>query len=78
MAEKIVLETEIKTGGSTASIKTVKQELKELKNELSNLEIGSEAFTKASIKAANLKDKIDDAALGIKSFNFSIAAPKPC
>ena len=69
MAEKIVLETEIKTGGSTASIKTVKQELKELKNELSNLEIGSEAFTKASIKAANLKDKIDDAALGIKSFN---------
>jgi hypothetical protein len=67
--EKIVLETEIKTGGSAASIKSVKTQLKELKNELSNLEIGSEAFTKASIKAANLKDKIDDAAMGIKAFN---------
>lgn len=69
MAEKIVLETEIKTGNSATSVKSVKQELRSLQQELSNLEIGSEAFTKASIKAANLKDKIDDAALGIKSFN---------
>jgi hypothetical protein len=69
MAEKIVLETEIKTGNSGASVKSVKQELRSLQAELSNLEVGSEAFTKAAQKAGQLRDKIDDAALGVKAFN---------
>ena len=69
MAEKIVLETEIKTGNSATSVKSVKQELRSLQQEMANLEIGSEAFTKAAQKAGQLKDKIDDAALGVKAFN---------
>lgn len=69
MAEKIVLETEIKTGNSSTSVKSVKQELRSLQAELANLEIGSEAFTKAAQKAAGLRDKIDDAAAGVKAFN---------
>jgi hypothetical protein len=69
MAEKIVLETEIKTGNSASSVKSVKQELRSLQAELSNLEIGSEAFTIAAQKAAGLRDKIDDAAAGVKAFN---------
>jgi chemotaxis protein histidine kinase CheA len=69
MAEKIVLETEIKTGNSASSVKSVKQELKSLQAELANLEIGSDAFTNAAQKAAGLRDKIDDAAAGVKAFN---------
>ena len=69
MAEKIVLETEIKTGNSSTSVKSVKQELRSLQAELANLEIGSDAFTKAAQKAAGLRDKIDDAAAGVKAFN---------
>ena len=69
MAEKIVLETEIKTGNSATSVKSVKQELRSLQQEMANLEVGSEAFTKAAQKAGQLKDKIDDAALGVKAFN---------
>ena len=69
MAEKIVLETEIKTGNSATSVKSVKQELRSLQQEMANLEIGSEAFTKAAQKAGQLKDRIDDAAAGVKAFN---------
>ena len=69
MAEKIVLETEIKTGNSSTSVKSVKQELRSLQAELANLEIGSDAFTKAAQKAAGLRDQIDDAAAGVKAFN---------
>ena len=69
MAEKIVLETEIKTGNSATSVKSVKQELRSLQAEMANLEIGTKAFDTAAQKAANLKDKIDDAALGVKAFN---------
>jgi hypothetical protein len=69
MAEKIVLETEIKTGNSATSVKSVKQELRSLQQEMANLEIGSEAFTRAAQKAAGLKDRIDDAAAGVKAFN---------
>lgn len=69
MAEKIVLETEIKTGNSATSVKSVKQELRSLKEEMANLEVGSDAFTRAAQKAAGLKDRIDDAAAGVKAFN---------
>jgi len=69
MAEKIVLETEIKTGNSSTSVKSVKQELRSLQQEMANLEIGSDAFTRAAQKAAGLKDRIDDAAAGVKAFN---------
>jgi hypothetical protein len=69
MAEKIVLETEIKTGNSGASVKSVKQELRSLQAELANLEVGSEAFNNAAKKAAALRDRIDDAAAGVKAFN---------
>jgi len=69
MVEKIVFEVETKTGNSAASVKSVKAELRALQNEMANLDIGSDAFVKAAKKAAMLKDKIEDAASGVKAFN---------
>lgn len=69
MVEKIVFEVETKTGNSAASVKSVKAELRALQNEMAGLDIGSDAFVKAAQKAAMLKDKIEDAASGVKAFN---------
>ena len=69
MAEKIVLETEIKTGNSTASVKSVKAELRQLKAEMAGLEIGSAEFTKLAQRAGELEDAIGDANAAAKAFN---------
>lgn len=69
MAEKIVLETEIKTGNSTASVKSVKAELRQLKDEMAGLEIGSAEFTKMAQRAGQLEDAIGDANAAVKAFN---------
>jgi hypothetical protein len=58
MAEKIVLETEIKTGNSGSSVKGLKTELRELTKELGSLEQGSEAFNNAAKRAGALKEQI--------------------
>lgn len=58
MAEKIVLETEIKTGNSTNSVKGLKAELRELTKQLGTLEQGSQAFTDAAKRAGQLKEQI--------------------
>ena len=69
MAEKIVLETEIKTGNSGASIKSVKRELAELKSLMATLDMDSQAFTDAAKKAAQLKDQINDANDALRNFD---------
>lgn len=69
MAEKIVLETEIKTGNSTASVKSVKAELSQLKAEMAGLEIGSAEFTKLAQRAGQLEDAIGNANAAVKAFN---------
>jgi hypothetical protein len=56
--EKIVFDTEVKVGGSVGSIKSLKSELKDLRNQLGTLEQGSEAFNKAATRAGQLQDKI--------------------
>lgn len=58
MAEKIVLETEIKTGNSGSSVKGLKTELRELTKELGTLEHGTEAFNNAAKRAGQLKEQI--------------------
>ena len=58
MAEKIVLETEIKTGNSGSSVKGLKTELRELTKELGTLEQGTEAFNNAAKRAGQLKEQI--------------------
>lgn len=58
MAEKIVLETEIKTGNSTNSVKGLKTELRELTKQLGTLEQGSQAFADAAKRAGQLKEQI--------------------
>ena len=58
MAEKIVLETEIKTGNSGSSVKSLKTELRELTKSLGNLEQGSDAFDKAAARAGKLKEQL--------------------
>ena len=67
--EKIVLETEIKLGNSTASVKSLKAELRSLTNELANLEPGSQAFLTAAKRAGQLQDKMEDAKNAVKAFN---------
>ena len=58
MAEKIVLETEIKTGNSGSSVKSLKTELRELTKSLGNLEQGSDAFDKVATRAGKLKEQL--------------------
>lgn len=58
MAEKIVLETEIKTGNSGSSVKGLKTELRELTKELGTLEQGTDAFDKAAARAGKLKEQL--------------------
>jgi hypothetical protein len=69
MAEKIVLETEIKTGNSATSVKSVKAELRQLKTEMAGLEIGSQQFTNMAQRAGQLEDAIGDANAAVKAFN---------
>jgi hypothetical protein len=67
--EKIILETEVKLGNSTSSVKSLKAELRALTNELANLEPGSQAFLTAAKRAGELQDKMEDAKNAVKAFN---------
>jgi hypothetical protein len=67
--EKVILETEVKLGNSTNSVKSLKAELRGLTNELANLKPGSQAFVDAAKRAGELKDRIDDAKTAVKAFN---------
>lgn len=67
--EKIVFETEVKTGNSGTSLKSVKRELAELKGLMASLDMESEEFTKAALKAAKLKDQINDANDALRNFD---------
>jgi hypothetical protein len=58
MAEKIVFETEVKTGNSGSSVKGLKTELRELTKALGTLEQGSEAFNQAATRAGQLREQI--------------------
>jgi len=58
MAEKIVFETEVKTGNSGSSVKGLKTELRELTKALGTLEQGSDAFNNAAKRAGALKEQI--------------------
>jgi len=67
--EKVILETEVKLGNSTNSVKSLKAELRQVTNELANLEEGSAAFVNAAKKAGQLQDKIGDVKNTVKAFN---------
>jgi len=67
--EKIVLKTEVELGNSTNSVKSLKAELRQVTNELANLEEGSAAFVQAAKRAGALKDKIGDVKNTIGAFN---------
>jgi hypothetical protein len=67
--EKVILETEVKLGNSTNSVKSLKAELRQVTNELATLEEGSEAFVNAAKKAGELKDRIGDIKDTVNAFN---------
>jgi hypothetical protein len=67
--EKIVLKTEVELGNSTNSVKSLKAELRQVTNELANLEEGSAAFVNAAKKAGELKDRIGDIKDTVNAFN---------
>lgn len=50
----------IDTSAATNSLKSLRQELMSVKNEMTNLEEGSDAFLKAANKAGELKHQIDE------------------
>ena len=56
--ENIVFDTTINVGNSGNSIKSLKSELKDLRNQLGTLEQGSEAFNKAAERAGQLQEQI--------------------
>ena len=67
--EKVVLKTEVELGNSTNSVKSLKAELRQVTNELANLEEGSAAFVQAAQRAGALKDKIGDIKDTVNAFN---------
>jgi chromosome segregation ATPase len=67
--EKVILETEVKLGNSTNSVKSLKAELRQVTNELATLEEGSAAFVNAAKKAGELKDRIGDIKDTVNAFN---------
>jgi hypothetical protein len=67
--EKVVVEVEVKAQPAVASVKSLKAELRQVTNELSNLEEGSDAFVKAAQKAGDLKDQISDVKNVVNAFN---------
>ena len=73
MAERkeINLDIVINTADAARSTREIKQSIKELNDEILKADEGSEAFIRASKKAGELKDKLEDAKDSIKSFNAS-------
>jgi hypothetical protein len=67
--EEIILKTTIDTGNSAASVKSVKQELRQLTNELATLDPASQKFRDVAQRAGELRDRIDDTNAAVKAFN---------
>jgi hypothetical protein len=67
--EGIVIGVKVKDNEAKNSVKSLKSELRQLTNELAQLEPGSEAFVKTAKKAGELKDKIEDTKNAVKAFN---------
>jgi len=67
--EEIILNTTVNTGNSAASIKSVKQELRNLTNELATLDPASQKFREVAQRAGELRDRIDDTNAAVKAFN---------
>jgi len=60
MAEEIVIDFKIKTAESAATVQELKKSLKELKNELNNVEAGSAQFNKLTKSINNTEGKLGD------------------
>jgi hypothetical protein len=68
--ETVVIDVEVKgTGKGEASIKSLKGELRSLKNELGQLDPASDAFIRAAQRAGQLQDQIEDVNNTVKAFN---------
>lgn len=67
--EEIILKTTIDIGNSAASVKSVKQELRQLTNELATLDPASQKFRDVAQRAGELRDRIEDTNATIKAFN---------
>jgi len=71
MAEQddIVIGVKVKDNEAKNSVKSLRTELRQLTNELANLEPGSEAFITAAKRAGTLRDQMDDAKNAVNAFN---------
>jgi hypothetical protein len=71
MAEQddIVIGVKVKDNEAKSSVKSLRTELRQLTNELANLEPGSEAFITAAKRAGQLRDQMDDAKNAVNAFN---------
>jgi len=68
--EKIILEVGVQgTGDGETKIKSLKAQLKEMKNELLSMDEGSYAFKKLSAEAGRLEDKIGDVNQRVKALS---------
>lgn len=71
MAEKRTIELEIKESGLdqvTEKTKSLKQQLKEMKEQLGTMDEGSEGFKELVVEAGKLQDKIGDLNEQVKNF----------
>ena len=71
MAEKRTIELEVKESGFdqvTEKTKTLKQQLKEMKEQLGTMDEGSEGFKELVAEAGKLQDKIGDLNQQVKNF----------
>jgi hypothetical protein len=66
--EKVVIEAEVKVKGE-GNVKSIKAELRQLKNELGRLDPDSQAFITAAQRAGVLQDQIEDINNTVKAFN---------
>ncbi len=70
MAEEIILKVGVQgTGDGETKIKSLKAQLKEMKNELLGLDEGSDRFKKLSKEAGALEDKIGDVNQKVKALS---------
>ena len=70
MAEDVILKVGVEgTGQGEQKIKSLKAQLKEMKNELLSMDEGSDAFKKLSAEAGALEDKIGDVNQKVKALS---------
>ena len=70
MAEDVILKVGVEgTGQGEQKIKSLKAQLKEMKNELLGLDEGSDRFKKLSKEAGELEDKIGDVNQRVKALS---------